>query len=64
MAKDSELPKAGDKGKGKAVEEKPADAPKDKDGKPLANGKKDDDKPECVLVLSPNSSKDGADRIV
>lgn len=39
MAQDSELPKAADKGKGKAVD----DAKKDK---PLANGKKEDDKVE------------------
>ncbi|KAH8735984.1 26S proteasome regulatory subunit rpn1 [Ilyonectria robusta] len=41
MAQDSELPKAADKGKGKAVD----DAKKDK---PLANGKKEDDKVEAA----------------
>lgn len=43
MAQDSELPKAADKGKGKAVD----DAKKDK---PLANGKKEDDKVEGMGI--------------
>lgn len=41
MAKDAELPKAADKGKGKATEDT-------KDEKPVLNGKKDDDKNECM----------------
>lgn len=46
MAQDDK-PTAADKGKGKAVENgKPEDVPKDKDGKPLANGKKEDEKDE------------------
>lgn len=49
MAQDDK-PTAADKGKGKAVENgKPEDVPKDKDGKPLANGKKDDEKDECTM---------------
>ena len=52
MAQDSEMPSAADKGKGKAVDGKADDPPKDKDGKPLANGKKDDDKPDCLFALS------------
>lgn len=43
MAQDSELPKAADKGKGKAVD----DAKKDKT---LANGKKEDDKVEGMGI--------------
>jgi 26S proteasome regulatory subunit N1 len=42
MAKDSEPPKSVDKGKGKAVDSeasKNKDVKKDKDGKPLVNGK-------------------------
>lgn len=44
MAKDAEIPKALDKGKGKAKEE-------DKEDKPVANGKKEDgkdDKKDCT----------------
>lgn len=49
MAQDSDKPTALDKGKGKATENgKPEDVQKDKDGKPLANGKKEDDKDECM----------------
>lgn len=40
MAQDGEPPKSVDKGKGKAEAE---DVKKDKDGKPLVNGKKDDE---------------------
>lgn len=48
MAQDDK-PTAADKGKGKAVENgKPEDVLKDKDGKPLANGKKEDEKDECM----------------
>lgn len=47
MAQDSDKPTAADKGKGKAAENgKPDDVPKDKDGKPLPNGKKADEKDE------------------
>jgi 26S proteasome regulatory subunit N1 len=53
MAQDSDKPTAADKGKGKAVENgKPEDVPKDKDGKPLANGKKADEKDECMRPVS------------
>ncbi|KUI55137.1 26S proteasome regulatory subunit rpn-1 [Cytospora mali] len=53
MAQDSDKPTAADKGKGKAVENgKPEDVPKDKDGKPLANGKKADEKDESTEELS------------
>lgn len=45
MAQDSELPKASDKGKEKAVDGKAEDSPKGKDGKPVANGK--DEKADC-----------------
>jgi hypothetical protein len=46
MAGDSDLSKgAADRGKGKAVDDKkPEEVKKDKDGKPIVNGKKDDDK--------------------
>ena len=47
MAQDSEMPTAADKGKGKAVE-KPEDSKKDKE--PVINGKKDDDKDECLFA--------------
>jgi hypothetical protein len=42
MAQDGEPPKSVDKGKGKAVDGEPSkaeDVKKDKDGKPLVNGK-------------------------
>ncbi|EHL01568.1 putative 26S proteasome regulatory subunit rpn-1 [Glarea lozoyensis 74030] len=45
MAQDGEPPKSVDKGKGKAVEGEPSKAEevkKDKDGKPIVNGKKED----------------------
>lgn len=48
MAQDSDMPAAADKGKGKAVDGKADDAPKDKDGK-LVNGKKEEDKPDCLF---------------
>lgn len=44
MAKDAEAPNSVDKGKGKAVDGdagKPKEVKKDKDGKPLANGKEE-----------------------
>ena len=44
MAQDGEQPKPVDKGKGKAVDGEPSKAEevkKDKDGKPLVNGKED-----------------------
>jgi 26S proteasome regulatory subunit N1 len=46
MAQDGELPKSTDKGKGKAVDgeqSKIDEVKKDKDGKPVVNGKKEDD---------------------
>ncbi|KAK4165857.1 armadillo-type protein [Cladorrhinum sp. PSN259] len=54
MAQDSDLPKATDKGKGKAVESDPKaeDSQKDKTGQPAANGKKDDGKEEASEELS------------
>lgn len=42
MPQDGELPKSVDKGKGKAIDSefsKPDEVKKDKDGKPLVNGK-------------------------
>jgi len=45
MAQDGEPPKSVDKGKGKAIDgepSKPEEVKKDKDGKPLVNGKKDE----------------------
>lgn len=45
MAQDGEPPKSVDKGKGKAVDgeaNKPDEVKKDKDGKPLVNGKQED----------------------
>lgn len=48
MAQDDQ-PTAADKGKGKAVETvKSEEVKKDKDGKPVANGKKEDEKDECM----------------
>lgn len=44
MSPNSEVPKASDKGKGKATDNKAEEAPKGKDGQPQANGKKEDDK--------------------
>lgn len=46
MSQDGELPKSVDKGKGKAIDGEPSKSEeirKDKDGKPLANGKKEDE---------------------
>ena len=46
MAQDGEQPKSADKGKGKALDGEPNKAEevkKDKDGKPLVNGKKEDE---------------------
>ena len=46
MAQDSEPPKSVDKGKGKAVDGpagKGGEAKKDKDGKPIVNGKKEEE---------------------
>lgn len=45
MAQEGEQPKSVDKGKGKAVDNEPnktADGKKDKDAKPLVNGKTED----------------------
>ena len=53
MAQDSDLSKSPDKGKGKAVDSgrKAEEAQKDK---PMANGKKGDEKSECLCPsLSP-----------
>jgi 26S proteasome regulatory subunit N1 len=54
MAQDSDLSKSLDKGKGKAVdnERKADETQSDKAGKPVANGKKDDDKAECLCSIS------------
>ncbi|KAK4107035.1 26S proteasome regulatory complex, non-ATPase subcomplex, Rpn1 subunit [Canariomyces notabilis] len=54
MAQDSDLSKSLDKGKGKAVdnERKTDETQSDKAGKPVANGKKDDDKAESSEELS------------
>lgn len=52
MAQDGEQPKAVDKGKGKAVDgesNKAVDGKKDKDGKPLVNGKTDGKSEEGVI---------------
>ncbi len=51
MAQDSDLSKATDKGKGKAVdnESKADETQKDKAGQPVANGKKADDKDEGLF---------------
>lgn len=55
MAQDDK-PTAADKGKGKAVENGTAeDVPKDKDGKPLANGKKEEEKDESMRRPTPPS---------
>jgi 26S proteasome regulatory subunit N1 len=46
MAQDGEPPKSVDKGKGKAMDGEPNKAEevkKDKDGKPVVNGKKEDE---------------------
>lgn len=53
MAQDSDLSKSADKGKGKAVdnERKADEAQKDKAGQPAADGKKDDEKAECLFPL-------------
>lgn len=54
MAQDQK-PTAADKGKGKAVENgKFEDVPKDKDGKPIANGKKVDEKDDCMRPVVPD----------
>lgn len=52
MAGDSDLP--ADNGKGKAVDavKKPEELKKDKDGKPIPNGQKDDDNVECLFSIS------------
>ena len=54
MAGDSDVPKAADKGKGKAVDDvkKPEEVKKDKDGKIIPNGKKEDDKDDCMSPFS------------
>lgn len=54
MAQDSDLSKAADKGKGKAVDDdrKADETQKDKAGQPAANGKKGDDKDEGLFSSS------------
>ncbi|KAK3318521.1 armadillo-type protein [Apodospora peruviana] len=54
MAQDSELSKTADKGKGKAVDSDPKaeEVQKDKDGNPVASGKKADDKADGSEELS------------
>lgn len=55
MAKENGAPIATEKGKGKMEDEKPSDGPKkqddtkDKDGKPIANGKPGDEPLEGTL---------------
>lgn len=56
MAKENGAPTAAEKGKGKMVDEKPSDGPKsqddtkkDKDGKPIANGKPGDEPLEGMV---------------
>lgn len=46
MAQESDLSKTADKGKGKAVDD---ETQKDKASQPVANGKKDEDKDECLF---------------
>ena len=62
MAKENGAPIAAEKGKGKAVEEKPKngqkkleESKKDKDGKPIVNGKKGDE-PEEGMCLEEDDS--------
>lgn len=55
MAQDSELPKAADKGKGKAVDETKRD-------KPVANGKKEDGKTESMTSYFDLAMRYGADQ--
>lgn len=61
MAKENGAPTAAEKGKGKAIEEKPTEgqkksdeAKKDKDGKPIVNGTKGDEPQEgkCLPDVS------------
>ncbi len=55
MPQDGDTSAAGDKGKGKAVDGKAADVPKDKDGKPLPNGKKEEQADcTCSVFLAPS----------
>lgn len=52
MAQDSDAPSAADKGKGKAVDNgKPEEVQKDKDGKPILNGKKEEEKVDCTCYF-------------
>ncbi|EPE08656.1 26s proteasome regulatory subunit rpn-1 [Ophiostoma piceae UAMH 11346] len=57
MAQENEASKPVDKGKGKAVDAKAQEAPKDKDGKPVANGKKDAE-PEDSFTAEELSEED------
>jgi len=52
MAQDGDLSKAGDKGKEKVVDAKTDDVPKDKDGKPVVNGKKEDENVDGEFLCS------------
>jgi 26S proteasome regulatory subunit N1 len=61
MAQDGEPPKSVDKGKGKAIDgepSKPEEVKKDKDGKPLVNGKVEDGaiRGECLSSADPTCS--------
>lgn len=53
MAPNSEQPKPADKGKGKAVDNQAGENKKGKDAPPQANGKKNDDKIDCVFSVPP-----------
>ena len=62
MAKENGASTAAEKGKGKAVEEKPKDGQKkleepkkDKDGKPIVNGKKGDEPEEGMYFEEDDS---------
>jgi hypothetical protein len=47
MAQDTDSSKSAAKGKGKAVDD---ETQKDKAGQPVANGKKDDEKADCLFT--------------
>ena len=53
MAQESDLSKSAEKGKGKTVdaERKADEVQKDKDGKPIVNGKAGDDKDDCMFAV-------------
>lgn len=72
MANDDKKPTAAEKGKAKANEvdvkdksQKPEEVKKDKDGKPIANGKKDEEPKEgeslhhgVIILVRPHKSDD------